>query len=475
VFGEMRSNFGARRQMGSDVSMMGINATRMKSASGMYVNTPGGKPGTIEERRQKRMFGGAGGAGPLDELAKMGGPMAEVAKAMNKSPSREQQARLLEEANATSKNTKDVAKSTSRGDQPGSFYTHDTTAEGLLGGILGVLRELTVGMLDSGSTSKSKYAGVVGKRLDDVISVAAKTAASVKATTTQKEDTTAGVETIKKSSEKVDDIFDAIRIRENENPIATGVEDHNRVRAGRPMTADEANKAYMEAYQNNPEGSKAVEDARKAYELASSNSVAANKASVGENTASPMTAAKKARNMSKTVGVGGRSSLMGTMLGGMRTGIKEMGGLGNTKEMSGLGSMKEMRGLKPLGGSKPLGGVTKQGGNTSGGVKTVGGATATGLGMTKAGYTANTAGGDTMASRAAGTEVAPPSVGMTAARAPSTVGGGMEAGSSITVKGEMMVKFDNKMFQQQMTEVVLRIMNTGQAQKQIQTAVLKRS
>jgi hypothetical protein len=80
-------------------------------------------------------------------LAKMGGPMAEVAKAMNKSPSREQQAKLLEEANATSKNTKDVADSTGRGDQPGSFYTHDTTAEGLLGGILGVLRELTAGML----------------------------------------------------------------------------------------------------------------------------------------------------------------------------------------------------------------------------------------------------------------------------------------------------------------------------------------
>lgn len=471
VFGEMRSNFGARRQMGSDVSMMGINATRMKSASGMYVNTPGGKPGTIEERRQKRMLGGAGGAGPLDELAKMGGPMAEVAKAMNKSPSREQQAKLLEEANATSKNTKDVANSTSRGDQPGSFYTHDTTAEGLLGGILGVLRELTVGMLDSASTSKSKDAGVVGKRLDDVIAGAAKTAASVKATTTQKEDTTAGVETIKNNSERVAGLEDAIRIRENENPIATGVEDHNRIMAGRPMTADGANKAYMEAYQKFGEGSKEVEAARKDYEIASSNSVEANKASVGENRASPVSAAKKARNMSKMVGIGGRSSLMGTMLGGMRTGIKEMGGLGNTKEMSGLGSMKEMRGLKPLGG------VTKQGGNTSGGVKTVGGATATGLGMTKAGYAANTAGGDTMASRAAGTEVAPPSVGMTAARAPggSTGGGGIEAGSSITVKGEMMVKFDNKMFQQQMTEVVLRIMNTGQAQKQIQNTVLKKS
>jgi hypothetical protein len=471
VFGEMRSNFGARRQMGSDVSMMGINATRMKSASGMYVNTPGGKPGTIEERRNRRMLGGAGGAGPLDELAKMGGPMAEVAKAMNKSPSREQQAKLLEEANATSKNTKDVANSTSRGDQPGSFYTHDTTAEGLLGGILGVLRELTVGMLDSAFTSKSKDAGVVGKRLDDVIAGAAKTAASVKATTTQKEDTTAGVETIKKNSEKVAGLEDAIRIRENENPIATGVEDHNRVRAGRPMTADGANKAYMEAYQKFGEGSKEVEAARKDYEIASSNSVEANKASVGENRASPVSAAKKARNMSKMVGIGGRSSLMGTMLGGMRTGIKEMGGLGNTKEMSGLGSMKEMRGLKPLGG------VTKQGGNTSGGVKTVGGATATGLGMTKAGYAANTAGGDTMASRAAGTEVAPPSVGMTAARAPggSTGGGGIEAGSSITVKGEMMVKFDNKMFQQQMTAVVLTIMNNSQAQKQIQNAVLKKS
>jgi hypothetical protein len=105
--------------MGSDVGIMGVGATRMKSAAGIYINdVPDGKPGTIAERQAKRMTGGftggvwgegVGTGGPLDVLSKQGGPMAEVAKALSKGPTKEQQDVLASAMSGTEANTAIIA------------------------------------------------------------------------------------------------------------------------------------------------------------------------------------------------------------------------------------------------------------------------------------------------------------------------------------------------------------------------------
>jgi len=87
IFGELNANFGARRQRGSDQSLMGVGATRMKTAGGVYVNAPGGAPGTIAERQAQRMTAGVGGVfaggGTTDQ-----GFVGDVERALKTAPAR---------------------------------------------------------------------------------------------------------------------------------------------------------------------------------------------------------------------------------------------------------------------------------------------------------------------------------------------------------------------------------------------------
>lgn len=114
IFGELNASFGARRQRGTDQGLMGVNATRMKTAGGMYVNVPGGAPGTIAERQAQRMTAGMGGVfapgggGTADQ-----GFMGEVEKALKTAPARSPlEAALGKAAGATADNTEKTAEAT---------------------------------------------------------------------------------------------------------------------------------------------------------------------------------------------------------------------------------------------------------------------------------------------------------------------------------------------------------------------------
>ena len=92
AFGGINASSGARRGVGSDQALMGVGATRMKSAAGVYTNVPGGAPGTIEERAAQRGISGRGAGGAWGAAAGgeggMGGALAAVNAAMNTSPAR---------------------------------------------------------------------------------------------------------------------------------------------------------------------------------------------------------------------------------------------------------------------------------------------------------------------------------------------------------------------------------------------------
>ena len=582
VFGGLRENFGARQQVGSQQSLMGVEATRMMSASGVYVDdVPGGRPGTMEERAAKRMTGGTSGA--LDDLAKGGGPMADIAKALNTTPSRKPEDKLAEALGATDENTERSAKATEMtaddGHTAGSIYTHDVTAEdqgdksiSYLAGILAALKEMTIQMLTPGGTGFTKNTtghdaiidssnaaiknpGDIRGSVDKLVDKAMSQEKQVKEQTKKMDSTATSAKntdentkgigpdltkdlvvakkelkislqslalakkegknidkeqaTAKKSLEKVMGLEKEVRTNEMMNPYAgaaPGIEDYDRVMAGKPpvepkQTSDDKknisqsistvvqspeDKAYAESLASSPgeadrKAREQVEiQAKAAKEKKNADQKAADAKQIadGKYWASTRTASgvmkpwESSYGKKATAGVGGSTMGGATLKGmsdihsikGLNKDMHNLKGMGDIHGIKGMGDISGMAGdnVKSMGGSSIVGAATPRK-STSGGITAIGGVSesgASGMGVTKTGRSTGT---DTMATRAAGTAQVPPMSGNQVAAAGAAgagaVGGGDTSQSSMTVSGEMMVKFDNKMFMDTLTPIVLQIID----------------
>lgn len=131
AFGQLRGAAGARRQVGTDVDLLGVEGTRVKTRAGTYIGAGPKGPGTIGERAGAMgafaAFGGKGAPGKIKSLEEQQVELSKKTSDLSK---------------LTADNTQATADSVARGNQPGSFYTHDTTAEdqrremiALLGGV----------------------------------------------------------------------------------------------------------------------------------------------------------------------------------------------------------------------------------------------------------------------------------------------------------------------------------------------------
>jgi len=125
AMGAVRTSVGARRQQGTMQSVMGVENTRRKTTAGYFAGA--GKEGIKpywQRLNELRMAGGKGGAERTTPEKELANKMEDVKKGTD----------------ATAKAADATASSVSRGDKPGSFYTHDVTAEALLKQILDAVR-----------------------------------------------------------------------------------------------------------------------------------------------------------------------------------------------------------------------------------------------------------------------------------------------------------------------------------------------
>ena len=134
AFGEMRSDIGAARRRGSDVTLMGRQNTRVMGRSGLFMKTGPGGPGTLAQRAADRAISAAFGS--------VGG--GKLGRGLNeKEPKR---LKIEEDIAANTKEGADAGKKlTDAATKKGSIYTHDTTSEGYLKQIA-----LYTGMLANG-------------------------------------------------------------------------------------------------------------------------------------------------------------------------------------------------------------------------------------------------------------------------------------------------------------------------------------
>jgi len=114
AFGELRSDVGARRQRFTDQAVMGRAATRRVNQAGFFAPSAPGDIKTLDERSAERVAGGGGMFGGFG-------------------PTRiEPEEELAEKMSENEKNTRKTAESVANGNSPGSFYTADVVAHGLL-------------------------------------------------------------------------------------------------------------------------------------------------------------------------------------------------------------------------------------------------------------------------------------------------------------------------------------------------------
>lgn len=141
----IRTSVGARRQRGTDVALMGIEATRVKTRVGAY--TEAGPGGVKPYHQRLAEYQAAGKGGGASRMA----PEKAMAKGIIDSGL----------SKDTEKLKKDMHTVKEDGHSPGSLYTHDTTAEGILASILYVTEEIAVGILEG---NKNAIGGGVGVR-----------------------------------------------------------------------------------------------------------------------------------------------------------------------------------------------------------------------------------------------------------------------------------------------------------------------
>jgi hypothetical protein len=242
VFGDIRKDVGARKGRGTDQALMGVEATRMKLASGLYTSAEGGTPGTIEQRGFKRQLAGAGGAfnmsGNASSMDILGKVQAAIKSAPKKNPLEEA---MAEATGLTAENTKPLL----RGDKPGSFYTHDVTAEGqasrsenLLSGILAVLTDIKTeaGIIGDSGSDENKTSGQAFKLEKKGYQKALE---NYKVTKKGMKDESKGLDSVQDQLEQANR-DKAIRISENNNPYAenaAGIADFDRIMAGKSVQA----------------------------------------------------------------------------------------------------------------------------------------------------------------------------------------------------------------------------------------------
>ena len=125
ALGEISTSKGARRQRGTDVGVMGVGATRVKTASGLL--TGAGPGGVIPYQKRLNEYKAAMAN---QKVLKKGGKIAE-------------------KGNVELGDIRDgIQGIDTRSKSGASLDTHDSTTEGLLASILYVAKEMAVGILD---------------------------------------------------------------------------------------------------------------------------------------------------------------------------------------------------------------------------------------------------------------------------------------------------------------------------------------
>jgi hypothetical protein len=203
AFGQARSSVGARRQRGSDTSILGYEGSRVKSAATGAFSGAGKEGVKPYWKRVAEMKGSVKGAQRLT-------PEKELAKGMKET---------AKKTDETAQNTKKAAGSLKRGDTPGSFYTHDTTSEGYLASILYVAQEMAVGINDiatgqtegavkvqgAGESYRDKLAKGVADKMGEVAKNAQKATEEAKKQTEAQEKATSATVEGQKAQEKAID------------------------------------------------------------------------------------------------------------------------------------------------------------------------------------------------------------------------------------------------------------------------------
>ena len=144
ALGGIRSSVGGRKQKGTDIALMGLEGTRVKTRAGMYTGagSEGDKP--YYQRLAEYQSGGKGGAARLS-------PEKAMAQGLRDSGVED----------STKDTAEAVASLNKHATHKGSLYTHDTRAEKLLASILYVAEEMAVGLLEG---NKNAIGGGVGVR-----------------------------------------------------------------------------------------------------------------------------------------------------------------------------------------------------------------------------------------------------------------------------------------------------------------------
>ena len=141
ALGQTRGSFGARRGMGTAQAMLGVDATRIKGTkTGLFSGAgPGGLKPYSQRVAEMKAAGKVGGAKKLTAEQKMAAAMDKTA----------------DSTKTTADSALTTADAVSLGTSPGSFFTHDTTSEGLLASILYVAQEIAVGIDDQIQATES--------------------------------------------------------------------------------------------------------------------------------------------------------------------------------------------------------------------------------------------------------------------------------------------------------------------------------
>ena len=129
ALGEIRTSVGARKQRGTDVGLMGMEATRAKGPSGMYQKAGPGGVKSYQQRLAELRVGGKEDRGA--ERIRLEREMAEKLRGT----------KAATEKTATATGNMDQRSSTA-----GSLFTHDTYTEKLLTSLLASVKSISDGV-----------------------------------------------------------------------------------------------------------------------------------------------------------------------------------------------------------------------------------------------------------------------------------------------------------------------------------------
>lgn len=216
IIGELRTSFGARRQRGTDVGLLGVKETRVKTRAGMFAEAS--EDMTIASRSIKRQMEdwkrGSSGLGEAPKRLKPEEEMAEVRK-------------------NTEKTAEDVGKLTDSATSKGSIYTADDVSHQYLKVIAEAASKTNINLVKlEKTTGQVALTATPGVRAATPAKVEAATGGMVeqfKAAEKELADAAAAMKAgggpdaearFKKAAVAVDSLSDSIRSWETSNPLA---------------------------------------------------------------------------------------------------------------------------------------------------------------------------------------------------------------------------------------------------------------